>query len=76
MVKTGDEKELSEDLVELQKEKGTYDSPCMSVCDYMGLFDQCKTCSMRKVEKKIWIGADTSMKEQILRAIKGRASKD
>lgn len=75
MIKTGDEKELSDELKEKQKAKGTYDSPCMSICNYEGLFDQCKTCSMRKVEKKLWKEADGSMKEQILRAIKGRSGK-
>lgn len=73
MVKTGDEKKIKKELVEKQKEKGTYDSPCMSICNYEGFFDQCMTCSMRKVEKKIWKKADSSMKEQIMRAIKGRA---
>lgn len=71
-MKTGDDKELPEKLKEKQKAKGTYDSPCMSICNYEGLFDQCQTCNMRKVEKKIWKEADGSMKEQILRAIKGR----
>ncbi len=71
-MKTGDEKKLKPEFVEKQKAKGTYDSPCMSICNYEGLFNQCQTCNMRKVEKKIWKEADTSMKEQILRAIKGR----
>lgn len=74
-MKTGDEKKLKAELIEKQKAKGTYDSPCMSICNYEGLFDQCKTCSMRKVEKKLWKEADSSMKEQILRAIKARADK-
>jgi len=40
MVKTGDEKDLSEKLIEIQKKKGTYDSPCTSICNYDGLFKQ------------------------------------
>lgn len=73
MIKTGDDKELTETLKDKQKAKGTYDSPCMSICNYDGYFDQCKTCNMRKVEKRIWKEADSSMKDQIMRAIKGRS---
>lgn len=69
MIKTGDEKELSLNLCEAQKKKGTYDSPCMSICDYQGVFKECATCNMRKAEKKLWKSADQSMKEMIIRSI-------
>lgn len=72
MVKTGDEKGLNEALTKRQKEKGTYDSPCMSVCDYEGLFNQCRTCKLRKVEKKLWKENAPGMKDTILRAINKR----
>ena len=72
MVKTGELKNLTPELVEKQKSKGTFDSPCMSICDYAGLFKQCQTCSMRKAEKSLWKTEDDSMKETILRAINCR----
>ncbi|MBT7609697.1 MAG: DUF1289 domain-containing protein [Bacteriovoracaceae bacterium] len=72
MIKTGQEKNLIAELIEKQKEKGTYDSPCMSICDYDGLFKQCRTCSMRKAEKNLWKTGDLDMKGSILRAIEKR----
>jgi len=72
MLKTEDAKELDLALKEKQKNKGTYDSPCMSICNYAGLFKQCATCSMRKVEKKLWKSAGRDMKEIILRAVAKR----
>jgi predicted Fe-S protein YdhL (DUF1289 family) len=75
MIKTGDEKKLSDALIEKQKSKGTYDSPCMSVCNYIGLFNECQTCSMRKVEKSLWKTGDDDMKGSILRSMNGRTSK-
>jgi predicted Fe-S protein YdhL (DUF1289 family) len=72
MVKTGELKNLTAELVEKQKSKGTFDSPCMSICNYEGLFKQCQTCNMRKAEKSLWKTEDNSMKETILRAISGR----
>lgn len=72
MIKTGDEKELSEKLIEVQKKKGTYDSPCMSICNYEGLFKQCQTCQMRQAEKNIWKTGNADMKETILRSLSKR----
>jgi len=72
MIKTGDDKGLSPELIKKQKEKGTYDSPCLSICDYDGLFKQCATCSMRKAEKKLWKTGDADMKGSILRAVEKR----
>ena len=74
MIKTGDEKKLSKALIEKQKEKGTYDSPCMSICNYDGLFKQCQTCQLRKAEKNIWKEGNQEMKETILRSISKRVS--
>ena len=73
MIKTGDDKQLTPELVQKQQEKGTYDSPCMSVCDYDGVFKQCKTCSMRKSEKNLWKTGDYDMKGTILRAVDSRS---
>ena len=75
MVKTGDEKKLSPELVEKQKAKGTYDSPCMSICDYEGVFKECQTCHMRMSEKNLWQTGDGIMKSTILNAIKKRRAK-
>lgn len=72
MVKTSDEKQLSPELKAIQLEKGTFDSPCMSICDYDGVFKQCQTCQMRKAEKNLWKTGDQSMKETILRSIAKR----
>ena len=72
MLKVGDEKELSPELVEKQKMKGTYDSPCLSVCNYEGVFHQCQTCFLRKAEKKLWKTGDEDMKSSILRAVRSR----
>ena len=74
MVKTGDEKALSESLKELQLGKGTYDSPCMSICNYDGLFKECQTCHLRQVEKKLWKTGNQDMKETILRAVGKRVA--
>ena len=72
MVKTGDDKNLSPKVAEKQKLKGTYDSPCHSVCNYEGLFKECGTCHMRKSEKNLWKTGDPLMKQTILNAIKKR----
>ena len=74
MVKTGDDKNLSKALIKKQKEKGTYDSPCMSICSYDGLFKQCQICQMRKAEKNIWKTGNQDMKETILRSLSKRES--
>lgn len=72
MLKLGDAKNLSKELIEKQKIKGTYDSPCMSICNYSGELDQCGTCSMLKDEKRSWKAADKVQKESILKAILNR----
>lgn len=64
-----DKSSLSERLVEKQKMKGTYDSPCMSVCDYEGEYFECQTCGMRKDEKQHWKVSDDKKKSELLDAI-------
>ena len=61
-----DKSSLSKRLIEKQKMKGTYDSPCMSVCDYEGEYLECQTCGMRKDEKQLWKISDQSQKSQLL----------
>lgn len=68
-MRTVDKSHLPEHLIQKQKEKGTYDSPCMSVCNYAGEFDQCQTCGMRKLEKVEWKQADHKRKEILLQQI-------
>ncbi len=70
-----DKSNLSDRLVEKQKLKGTYDSPCMSICDYEGEQLQCQTCGMQKAEKASWKVADSSEKEAILNDIMARIGK-
>ncbi len=60
---------LSPELLEKQKLKGTYDSPCMSVCDYAGPEQQCLTCGMRKEEKARWKVASSCEKKELLHCI-------
>ncbi len=64
-----DKTSLSERLIEKQKMKGTYDSPCMSICDYEGEFFECQTCGMRKKEKQRWKVAKPLEKDIILKEI-------
>ena len=71
-MKCGEEKGLSKELKTKQLEKGTFDSPCMSVCNYEGLFKECGTCGMRKAEKSLWKQGDSMMKDQIIRSISRR----
>jgi predicted Fe-S protein YdhL (DUF1289 family) len=57
---------LSEELTLKQKMKGTYDSPCLSICDYDAETSECQTCFMLKEEKTCWkIPADVSQKAAI-----------
>ena len=56
---------LPAELVEIQKIKGTYDSPCISVCNYAGENEQCQTCSMLKKEKTLRKEWDQAMKDII-----------
>lgn len=65
-------KNLSQELIEKQKGKGTYDSPCMSVCNYAGEFMQCQTCGMRQSEKVEWKQSSGSKKRELLKTILGR----
>lgn len=71
-MKTGDEKDLPERLIVKQKEKGTYDSTCMSICNYAGEEMICQTCFMKKSEKVIWKTGTKDEKESILKAISDR----
>lgn len=71
-LKVGDEKNLSKELIDKQRQKGTYDSPCMSICNYAGEHDQCKTCFMLKTEKIQWKVADIQTKNIILNSIEKR----
>lgn len=66
MIKVGDDKLLSAKLTEKQKLKGTFDSPCMSICDYDGAYEQCQTCFLRKDEKKLWKSSGPKVKADIL----------
>lgn len=61
-----DKTNLSDRLKDLQKDKGTYDSPCMSVCNYKN--GKCQTCKMLTEEKKKWKENPTNhkVKEEIL----------
>jgi len=70
-----DKSMLSDFLVEKQKAKGTFDSPCMSICDYDQETSQCQTCGLIKDEKKLWKISDTPVKEKIAQAVIERISK-
>ncbi len=70
-----DKSSLSPRLVEKQKMKGTYDSPCMSICDYEGEFFECQTCGMRKEEKQLWKIASQDKKDILLRDIGKRSQR-
>lgn len=58
-----DKSNLSEYLQTLQKKKGTFDSPCLSVCNYCPETTVCQTCSMKKAEKILWKQADEDVKQ-------------
>lgn len=64
-----DKSKLSIEIQERQKLKGTYDSPCMSVCNYEGPENICQTCKMKKEEKIKWISADSEQKEELINDI-------
>ena len=49
-----DKSGLPKEVIKKQKLKGTYDSPCMSVCNYSGPDQMCQTCFMLKSEKQTW----------------------
>lgn len=67
-----DKSQLPEHLVEKQKAKGTYDSPCMSICNYAGEEFICQTCMMMKSEKQVWKTADQKTKDELLKKIFSR----
>ena len=69
-----DKYRLSPSLKAIQKEKGTYDSPCLSICDYDPDTSTCQTCSMKKLEKTAWKKADSKAKEILASAINKRIS--
>jgi predicted Fe-S protein YdhL (DUF1289 family) len=71
-INTGDDKKLDEELIAKQKMKGTYDSPCMSICDYDGSFEECQTCFLRKEEKKLWKVSCSEVKTKILETLELR----
>lgn len=60
-----DKSHLPERIQNLQKEKGTFDSPCLSVCNYCPETTVCQTCSMKKDEKMLWKQADAQVKETL-----------
>jgi predicted Fe-S protein YdhL (DUF1289 family) len=60
-----DKTNLSDFLIEKQKTKGTFDSPCMSICDYDQDSSVCQTCFLKKDEKRLWKISDSSVKEDI-----------
>jgi len=68
-----DKSMLSLELQERQKSKKTFDSPCLSVCDYDGEENVCQTCQMLKREKSAWKVASAEEKEDIAKKIKKRA---
>ena len=74
-MKTGKEKKLSKLLEEKQKEKGTFDSLCMSICNYSGEHNICQTCFMMQEEKVRWKKATRKEKDIILNIIAKRISK-
>ncbi len=64
-----DKSKLSDHLREKQKIKGTFDSPCMSICNYDSATSVCQTCGLMKEEKKLWKVSDDSVKEKIATSV-------
>ena len=62
---------LSSELVAKQKEKGTFDSPCLSICNYKE--DLCPTCGLKKAEKGLWKMSGESAKKKILEKVLARS---
>jgi predicted amidohydrolase len=60
-------KNLSNRLALKQKLKGSYDSPCQSICNYKGT--TCQTCFLDKEEKKNWSKLENKEKEKITKRI-------
>lgn len=70
-----DKSSLSNELQEIQKIKNTFDSPCMSVCNFSGEDNAriCGTCKMLKEEKILWkITDDASVKSMIVNRVLSR----
>lgn len=70
-----DKSSLSDELQARQKSKGTFDSPCLSVCDYSEGDLICQTCLMKKSEKAEWKVAEPREKEALAWNIKKRRDK-
>lgn len=67
-----DKSSLSKALKERQIDKGTYDSPCMSVCNFSDINDLCQTCYMYKKEKTEWKIANKERKAEMSKVFKQR----
>lgn len=70
-----DKSHLSQEIQEKQKIKGTYDSPCMSICNYDEESTICQTCGIKREEKQTWKVADATGKQLILKALEERQLK-
>ena len=68
-----DKSHLPEHIQNRQKEKGTYDSPCMSVCNYSLDTDICQTCFMKRAEKVLWKRSDEETKLELIGKILSRS---
>lgn len=69
-----DKSSLSPELAEKQKMKGTFDSSCLSICDY----DEagfCQTCQMNVAEKRVWKVSDQTQKADIIKLVLARQEK-
>ena len=55
-----------------QKLKGTFDSPCMSVCNFGKESSICSTCQLKKYEKQQWRQAEAQVKAQIIENVRER----
>ena len=71
-----DKSHLPEHIQDRQKEKGTYDSPCMSVCNYSLDTDICQTCFMKRAEKALWKCSDEKTKQELTDKILSRSVND
>jgi predicted Fe-S protein YdhL (DUF1289 family) len=70
-----DKSSLPLDLQETQKIKKTFDSPCMSVCNFSGEDEAriCGTCNMLKDEKINWKASDDpTVKSEIAHQVLSR----
>mgnify|MGYP000754809635 CR=1 FL=1 len=70
-----DKSSLSKETQELQKEKKTFDSPCVSICDYEMVGDEkiCQTCKLISTEKSAWKETtDLKVKNKIAKKVMQR----